>query len=602
MSSFREQAGNWQIVGDVIMDRTLDIHHEEAPEPTGKKKKKKKKNEPETPTRKAVTFTAGTGILLNMNDDVIRDNLVSNWEHGDIELELDVMIPKGSNSGIYLQGRYEVQLLDSWGVKQPRYGDLGGIYRNWETEPSLMLKGVPPTSNPAKAPGLWQHMKIRFRAPRFDDAGNKTANARFEFVEINGVRVHNNVEVVLPTGGPISKDEAARGPLMIQGDHGPVAFKNIQYTSLEESMVTLSDLKYAVYKGAFKNLGELNELTPESEGEATQIDILTVDEEDAYGIIYAGKINIPEDADYTFRTGFTGGMRLMVNGSAVLEVNSNAARSAPSKTVALKKGSYDFELTNIKSAPWHAPRLGLFVNAPTTDVKKFHHYDSYPLSEDFVSPILINPKAKPRILRAFIWHDSGEKLTHTVGVGHPNQVNFVYDHSRANWVAAWRGNFVDATPMWHNRGNGSFRPQGSVLWNNLSLSFAELADANTPFPTPEEKDEFQERGYQIDAGTGLPIFRHTYKGVEVQDMLTPDAEGRYLSRKVTFSQGGLANWYLKLAEGDVLTMPDGSYAIGDRSFYINVLSGGNAMVREVDGKQELVLPVTGTEVNYEIIW
>ena len=84
------------------------------------KKKGKKSREVQQPVAvkpQAVTFQAGTGILLNINDNVKKTNLVSVFEHGDIELEFEVMLPKGSNSGIYLQGRYEVQLFDSWGVK-----------------------------------------------------------------------------------------------------------------------------------------------------------------------------------------------------------------------------------------------------------------------------------------------------------------------------------------------------------------------------------------------------------------------------------------------------------------------------------------------------
>src|ERR1041385_7094835 len=138
MSSFRPQAGNWQVVGDVTVLPDVDIHegHVAAPaEETGKKKKKSKDAVPAAAHLQAVSFVAGKGILLNMNDDKKKDNLVSAFEHGDIELELEVMMPKGSNSGIYLQGRYEVQLLDSWGVKDAKYSDIGGIYRNWENEP-----------------------------------------------------------------------------------------------------------------------------------------------------------------------------------------------------------------------------------------------------------------------------------------------------------------------------------------------------------------------------------------------------------------------------------------------------------------------------------
>jgi hypothetical protein len=218
MSAFRPQAGNWRIVNDVTMDPTVSTHEEHAAQPaaaetSGKKKKSKEPAPPPAP-RQAVTFREGKGVLLNINDATKKDNLITTFEHGDIELEFDVMLPKGSNSGIYLQGRYEVQLFDSWGVRNPSFSDIGGIYRNWENQPGKIYMGKAPLSNPSKAPGLWQRMKISFRAPKFDASGKKIANARFARVELNGVVIHQNLEVPLPTGGPVENNEKPTGPLI----------------------------------------------------------------------------------------------------------------------------------------------------------------------------------------------------------------------------------------------------------------------------------------------------------------------------------------------------------------------------------------------------
>ena len=89
LSAFKPQAGNWQIVGDVTINPNIDIHPPQVQEPveTGKKNKKSKKlSSPEHPM--AVTYSMGRGILLNMNNEVKKDNLVTAFEHGDIELEL----------------------------------------------------------------------------------------------------------------------------------------------------------------------------------------------------------------------------------------------------------------------------------------------------------------------------------------------------------------------------------------------------------------------------------------------------------------------------------------------------------------------------------
>ncbi|MEM7514437.1 MAG: family 16 glycoside hydrolase, partial [Bacteroidota bacterium] len=325
MDGFRDQAGNWKIVGEVSMNPKVDIHTKAAPTPPEegkKKKKKKKKAAPAVPTPqppKAVSYQEGSGILLNMNTDEMKDHLLTSWEHGDIELKLEVMIPRGSNSGIYLQGRYEVQLLDSWGVKNPKFSDIGGIYRNWENTPGNIFRGKAPSSNPAKAPGLWQEIHLLFRAPKFDDSGNKIANARFDYVDLNGVRIHSNAEIPLPTGGPIDKKEAAMGPLMIQGDHGPVAFRNIEYTLLSDLEADVSDISFKTYTGAFNSIDEMMASEVVYQGKADKINCLLTGEENNYGIIFEGKLHIKEKDTYEITYAYSGGGVFMLNGETLAD-------------------------------------------------------------------------------------------------------------------------------------------------------------------------------------------------------------------------------------------------------------------------------------------
>ena len=94
--------------------------------------------------------------------------------------------------------------------------------------------------NAAKAPGLWQHYKIIFHAPKFDSLGRKEKNAVFKEVWLNGVLLHENQEVTGPTRAAAFKDEKPKGPLMIQGDHGPVALKNIRYKLYEDKKVAIT--------------------------------------------------------------------------------------------------------------------------------------------------------------------------------------------------------------------------------------------------------------------------------------------------------------------------------------------------------------------------
>ena len=168
----------------------------------------------------------GKGDLVNLsgsnwqNDPTQRGlDLQTNRTFGDCTVDLEFMVPKGSNSGIYLMGEYEVQICDSWGLTgKLTQGDLGAVYS--AAEPKLPA---------AREPGQWQTVHIDFEAPRFDKAGKKIRNAKFLRVVINGKLVQENVEVPNgSTGGGITGKESTKGPLMLQGNHGPVVYRNIR--------------------------------------------------------------------------------------------------------------------------------------------------------------------------------------------------------------------------------------------------------------------------------------------------------------------------------------------------------------------------------------
>ncbi len=601
MSDFKPQAGNWFVVGDVTINPSIDIHeeHDKIAVEAGKKKKG---TSPEIIKPKAVEFTAGTGVLLNMNEETKKDNLLSTFEHGDIELELEVMLPKGSNSGIYLQGRYEVQLLDSWGVKNPSFSDIGGIYRNWENEAGKSYAGKAPLSNPAKAPGLWQTMKISFRAPKFDATGKKIANAKFVSVELNGIKIHENVEVPLPTGGPIENNEKPLGPLMIQGDHGPVAFRNIKYTLKHEALSSISNVTYKIYRGQYKVVSDFIALEPESKGASSELSIEAADSDNDYGIVFNGNVTVPENEKYTFVILNTGGIKMTLNGAILIDFQSDSWQPQVG-TVELKAGTYPFEIINYKTASWMPPRLALYIKTPSTYPQTLTAFNSYPPDENPVQSIFIKAGNEPKLLRAFIDFegDSKRRLTHTIGVGDPSGINYVYDLESGNLACVWHGDFVDATPMWHDRGDGSFRPLGAAQYLFINQPLAFLASANDAFPVMGKEGEFRTKGYVIDATSQLPIFNYTYLGLTVQDKIYPDDNNRSITREVTLKErGSKTGLYFKLAEGnDIIKMNNGMYVV-DKKYYIK--TSASASVRSVNGKKELVSTVDGNSIKYTIIW
>jgi hypothetical protein len=167
---------------------------------------------------------APSGTMLNGTGRTA--NLCTEKTYGDVELYLEFMLAKGSNSGVYLQGLYEVQIFDSWGATDSmKTSDGGAIYHKWVNETGV--GGSPPLVNASRRPGEWQSYQVWFRAPRFDASGRKSEPARFQRVLFNGLLVQKDVDIDGPTRAHLPLAEAAQNPLMLQGDHGPVAFRNM---------------------------------------------------------------------------------------------------------------------------------------------------------------------------------------------------------------------------------------------------------------------------------------------------------------------------------------------------------------------------------------
>lgn len=177
---------------------------------------------PDAANPKKFAVSAGADLINDTEGHGKSLDFYSEAVHGDAIITLDVMVPKESNSGIYVMGEYEVQVLDSFGNDaNPGPGDMGAIYG-----------AQPPTKPKYRAPGEWNNYEIHWLAPKFDADGKKTANAKFNKIILNGAVIHENLEMKGPTPGGVDGKEKAKGPIMFQGNHGPVAYRNIKIAPL----------------------------------------------------------------------------------------------------------------------------------------------------------------------------------------------------------------------------------------------------------------------------------------------------------------------------------------------------------------------------------
>ncbi len=158
-------------------------------------------------------FSVKDGVLINDpvqtegQPHISYGNIRTEQEFEDFDLKIEVNVPAGSNSGIYLRGMYEIQVVDSY-KKELDPHNMGALYSR-----------IKPTVNAEKPAGTWQTLDI-------------TLCDRHVTVILNGTKIIDNQPVYGPTGGAMKSDVFTPGPLYLQGDHGKVAYRNIILTPI----------------------------------------------------------------------------------------------------------------------------------------------------------------------------------------------------------------------------------------------------------------------------------------------------------------------------------------------------------------------------------
>ena len=439
LSAFKEPGNSWTLVGDVTVDMNMV---------------------------NAVKSTKGTGILLNTSTPKKPGfDLYTIKEYGDMILELDYLVAKGANSGIFLQSNYEIQIEDSWTLTNPVSSSNGGAHERWNNdkpEGEKGFDGFAPRQNVSKAPGLWQHIKVVFQAPKFDASGIKIANARLLSVDLNGVTIHENVELTGATRGGFGTEKALAA-LRIQGDQGTVAFRNI----------SISDIPVA----------------PAQNGR--------------------------------------------------------------------RGGGGD----------------PIYVDAPVNTM-----------------------------IRSFVDVLPGVRSVHAISVGGAQQTAYSYDLDNGTLLHGWHGGFLDATPMWDGRGNGTSRPLGSVtrFTSKPVLAISKLATPESAWVPDTAGTGFRTKGYVMDSQE-RPEFKYIIYGTKVTDAVKVMENGQGLTREVTIEQPA-KDLYLLLGEvKDINEVSKGLYLVDDKAYYLQFPNGEKPIVRDANGKKQLIIPI-GSKLNYSILF
>jgi type 1 glutamine amidotransferase len=155
------------------------------------------------------SWSAQNGMLCNvLGKDEHGTDLLTEAKYRNFVARYEFQVPPGANSGFYLRGRHEIQVYDDFKAGKPEKGGNGAIYN---------VKA--PTLFASRRPGQWQQAEVRIVDQKIT-------------VILNGVKIHDQVDCPKPTGGQLDDNVDQPGPILLQGDHGSVAFRNIRLKAL----------------------------------------------------------------------------------------------------------------------------------------------------------------------------------------------------------------------------------------------------------------------------------------------------------------------------------------------------------------------------------
>ncbi len=425
----------------------------------------------------------------------------------------------------------------------------------------------------------------------------KIENARILRLELNDVIIHENVELLGTTRGAMEA-EAPTGPLRFQGDHGAVAFKNIRIINYDKQRPELTKLLYLIYEGKFEDEPDFKKLSPKVKGSLL---VLTPNLNDNLAeehiIRYTGILKVKEQGEYDFRLNVVGGKGLLkINNKVVVPMNELGVGTGKIK---LPVGEQPFELLYSKLIGWGKPALELFLSGP--GIREYLISDPIAGSPDPVDPILVDVSSNT-VLRSFMDIPGGPRITHAVNVSSADQVHYTYDMNKGALVQVWRGGFLDATPMWYERGDGSSTPLGTIkFFGHPSFTLGLIASEQEAWITDSSGAAYRPKGYVLDEND-RPVFRYSIYGARVNDAIGVLPNGHGLQREITVVNAP-ANLYLRLAKASMIeSLGNGVYLIDDKSYYLRIdNTNATPVVRDNNGAKELIIPIQN-KLSYSIIF
>ena len=464
------------------------------------------------------------------------------------------------------------------------------------TGQTIPLAGSLEMARLLKAPGLWQTVDLWYKT-----SGLK-GHSMLEKLALNGVKVRE-----MQT---LSTDKL--GPLTIASAAGPIAVRNVGYRVMSPRTVAQwsSPVSYTIVEGQYIEDRE-NARTKKvlKQDTTSQLNYgVSYGQPRQYSILFSGKLNALQTGDYQFELDQGGVAGVWVDGKEVIPASHRELGQSTTGNTTLTAGPHTVDVYFSRS--WFRPGLGLFVSQAGTRPQPLHAPSSLP-EPDPVAVISVNPdyndpQNQVQRIRSFV-QLPGEKTkrTHAMSVGSPTGMHYTVDLDQMALLQVWKGDFANATEMWYERGEPQLlTPLGETVLLSPQTPLMVLANETTAWPDSVSETILQYKGLKIDK-QGTPTMEYTLAATTVIDAVKPDGDA--LTRTLTLTGSPTGTLYCRLAAGtSVEEVSKGLYAINDRSYYVRVDPKAGVKMRQSNGKQELLLPVSmkngAGSVQYSIVF
>jgi len=380
-----------------------------------------------------------------------------------------------------------------------------------------------------------------------------------------------------------------------------VAFRNISYKRYFNKKVALKELHYAYYElemsPALPNFDSLEMI------EQGSVDSFAIDKiakkENFFGVAFTGSINIPTTGAYIFHTVSDDGSKLFIDHQLVVSNDYNHSMERQSGMIQLTKGMHDLKVDYYNNQ-W-GRGLAVLYEGPEMKYQPLNSFLSETRNE-LRDTLKIVPGAYPELLRGFVNYKD-EKRTHTISVGNSKGVHYTLDLRNGALLKSWRGEFVDVSNMWQNRGESQLAiPLALAVDLSDGSIAAVLSSGEAQYPT-ESPPELKPLGYVLDTH-GYPTFKYKLGDAEITDSYNISNNLERLERTIVIDPVGVNNIYCRIATADyIILLENGLYSIGGQ-FYLELLSTDHApSIRKIDEKMELIYPITtSSTINYSLLW